>query len=1774
MCRHARLIFEETLCAPHVATAYIFIDTCACSSVGKSNMGGTDSLCPPNHPMSASSECSFLTLSDDDDFVYQMDKLINDLEAIDYAEACGIPAYVCVRPAGFKKRILNKLYDPLTYDLCDHDPWFRPLMVDTVAEVTAAVVTRNIFERVVHNACKAERRVDRMDTFMVKYTTRERVRDEERYQAWLRHRYFVRLRAQFKHAHREHLRREKALRTVLVPTVAFKPQCVTHREKRIVRALSHRLVRNVALQSGQKEKEDKQKAFKAFKRREAREAADQQQRDAAAARKKAEYKSKSKAERERDVKSNRDKRNPAFQSGGKLGVAVGAAAALLASKLYSLLGKTGRVVDRVYDLTSSLKSMAEKLKEAFGSMLWQVPFCMVAFFAARSYIGVSQALVLTLLCGFVKIVGPQVWARISGFFPVRDVVLQSAEDLFSTASKLLATFFTFSMLKGYKGSIITEMLKRIGSLKRIGEGWEVFINWSMQALEACVNLVRRCFGKERITLLKSAHTPFRDWCKLVDDMVFKESTTVEPTTAKLKDMMQLLQRGYEFKEIYRGTTMSRSVEEYCLKLITCIQPYQGALSASGNFRFEPVSMFLYGLPGIGKTLIAPMLCVAIMKESGLVPKEATMDDVLKEIFQKGTSKFWNGYCYQLCLVMDDAFQLRAYPGFDDHDSMTLIRAVTSWLFPLDFADLASKGKINFGSKFIYGTTNLKCIDSELRTLIQEPEAVSRRMHFPYSMRVRKEFTLDDGVKLDYAKFSKELKRAAEEEVPIDRFPWFIWEAARHDFLTGVTSDKWEPFKDVVLDVAGSIKSRVASHVDAKASLADFCDGYMKFQSGTTNEEERDSYLDHILRDRACGSKPNRNLYDMLKLDSEAEFDDVIPTFRRVIRLIHPDKNGGDERCTRATQLLLDALDVHLGRGRTTVFEEQDGEERSFGKYVEIVRKGTMILAALGAGWFLGKAILSIVNGMWDMIRNFFGRSPTDLDKKGNVKFQSNRPNTPRNRNMNPARLQSGAYAVPNIIYNNTYKMYAREVDGLPRIIGQVIFFMSTLAAVPDHFFGVLENFVADGTISPESKLTFVSAANPSLDVEVPVHKFLAYRRKCYENMEVTFVEFKDIRSHHNIVGNTMCESDIKHLRGRICTLRVMEMKFEDPRAKPKTRPFPHSGKIVDGKSLRLSGRRVDRYFEYPEIRTFNGYCGAPLCIDDNSLFSGRTLIGMHVAGCETSAGGYSAIITKEMVQSAAKHFETIEDKFAEDLTERGVAWQASALPCFEDMGSFLPIGRVDKPINLSPATSYFKTPLYGSLGPYTHQPAKLGKVFKDGEVIYPMKNAVKPYSSRVEAYDETNFELATHVAMSKFTALTEHFPKRIYTFEEAVKGIPQEKFRSIPRGTSAGFPYIYDVRNGKKEFFGEDDEYDLLRPSAVELKGRTYYVISSAEEGIRLAHVFNDFMKDELRPIEKVDACATRLISSAPLDYTVVVRMYFGAFCAAMMRVNVLSGCAPGMCAYTDWTKLATFLSQKGEHCFDGDFKAFDSSEQPSLHEHLLNFINAWYDDGPVNARVRRVLWMDLTHSRHIGGPGDNQVFLYQWNKSLPSGHPLTTVVNSMYSLVLLVLAYIEATGDLTGFWNHVHAVTYGDDNVVNVDDIVAPIYNQEVVANVLKRKFNVIYTPSNKAGELERTKPITSLSFLKRGFALRNNTWLCPLEKESFLYTVYWSKNRKEMTNIMHDVLEIALQELSMHDSAQWDDYAPKIAQLLKGLGHQTQAPLKQAQYLRVVQARTDVWY
>lgn len=263
------------------------------------------------------------------------------------------------------------------------------------------------------------------------------------------------------------------------------------------------------------------------------------------------------------------------------------------------------------------------------------------------------------------------------------------------------------------------------------------------------------------------------------------------------------------------------------------------------------------------------------------------------------------------------------------------------------------------------------------------------------------------------------------------------------------------------------------------------------------------------------------------------------------------------------------------------------------------------------------------------------------------------------------------------------------------------------------------------------------------------------------------------------------------------------------------------------------------------------------------------------------------------------------------------------------------------------------------------------------------------------------------------------------------------------------------------------------------------------------------------------------------------------SFTAATQNSNIANGIAVGMNPYKDWDKLVQHLHATSKHIVAGDFTAFDGNELPQVHKAICVEVNRWYGGSDEESLVRTVLFKEVYSSKHLCGKGMSRTHVVQWNKSLPSGHPATSVLNSFYNLTLFVLVFNHVhKGVGLDFWEHISPVVYGDDNVAAVSQVALLRFNQQTMADTCKL-FGQIYTPEDKKTVLTApSRPITACTFLKRSFVHEEGRWMCPLELDSVIWRCYWHRGTLTETEALQQNLEGTLLELSMHPQSVWTQF------------------------------------
>jgi len=265
--------------------------------------------------------------------------------------------------------------------------------------------------------------------------------------------------------------------------------------------------------------------------------------------------------------------------------------------------------------------------------------------------------------------------------------------------------------------------------------------------------------------------------------------------------------------------------------------------------------------------------------------------------------------------------------------------------------------------------------------------------------------------------------------------------------------------------------------------------------------------------------------------------------------------------------------------------------------------------------------------------------------------------------------------------------------------------------------------------------------------------------------------------------------------------------------------------------------------------------------------------------------------------------------------------------------------------------------------------------------------------------------------------------------------------------------------------------------------------------------------------------------------------MYYASFVSWIIHNRIVNGIGIGINAYgSDWTTLVAYLAQVGNKFIAGDFKAFDASLSMRLLIVIGILIHGWYRDGWEI--VRSVLWQEIYNSRHLNGKR-----VYEWLHALPSGHPLTTLINSLANQILVRVIFKRLCPDLV-FEDHVRAVVYGDDIVLAVSDVAIGRFNQRTMTEEFA-KLNMTFTAERKDDIVPEYRPLSEITFLKRGFVnhpLVPGVFLAPLALEVVLDMPYWTMKTNMENDISRDKLNCALDELSLHGQAKFMEWAPKM--------------------------------
>jgi hypothetical protein len=570
-----------------------------------------------------------------------------------------------------------------------------------------------------------------------------------------------------------------------------------------------------------------------------------------------------------------------------------------------------------------------------------------------------------------------------------------------------------------------------------------------------------------------------------------------------------------------------------------------------------------------------------------------------------------------------------------------------------------------------------------------------------------------------------------------------------------------------------------------------------------------------------------------------------------------------------------------------------------------------------------------------------------------------------------------------------------------------------------------------------------------------------------------------------------------------------------------------------------------------------GDCGSIIVMND--LQGNPRITGMHVAGDTESRDRFSSRINRNDLDIAY-------DVFNIDFPK--LKGSANTIAYYEETGGFKHLDN-EKNIPHGVGDIIDKSAIVGVVPKEVHNfsnltskiiPSKISE-FLDEEIkhkkepaiislfdsrnkqgIEPSLKAVNKYlCSPTDAHID-DIKLAADHLYYKQAPMDGDIPRRILTKEEALRGIDKTNIGAIDRNTSPGEPWTSMYKGlGKHNIITEYPFKWKDQRVSVAVDQR----IENYKNNCSVPTLTITFPKDELRGKAKVDAVDTRTIECLPMDLTLVTRMYFGAWISMLYKNNEKLSCQGGLDPTSNqWGRTLQRLKTKGYKFIAGDYKNFDGKPSVDMIMAVCDMVNRWYNDGEVNATIRRRIVFDS-----IDRITACQSVYLKLDHGIPSGFALTMSFNSMLNDMYKCMAWLNVMPDnlrsLKIMEEDTDAITLGDDHVISLSDKVAEHFNVQTFGDYLA-SIGVIYTDANKNPYLTAPKYVNELeiSFLKRTWRPHPQDYtlmMAPLDQDTIRERVHWIKNSSNHTQIKDrtfDNISESLKDMVPHGETAFADF------------------------------------
>lgn len=165
-----------------------------------------------------------------------------------------------------------------------------------------------------------------------------------------------------------------------------------------------------------------------------------------------------------------------------------------------------------------------------------------------------------------------------------------------------------------------------------------------------------------------------------------------------------------------------------------------------KLRLEPVMVYIFGKPGVGKSLLMNTTITMVMNKIDAMEKRSVPFKLSKNLYVRNENEdHWNGFVPSEArvTVFDDAMQLRTEDSIANlvHDIIRMHNVTT---YPLNMADLDSKGATPFMSSMVFFTSNIRPSRNLIATAANSPDAILRRFTVVIEQKIKPEYANEYG----------------------------------------------------------------------------------------------------------------------------------------------------------------------------------------------------------------------------------------------------------------------------------------------------------------------------------------------------------------------------------------------------------------------------------------------------------------------------------------------------------------------------------------------------------------------------------------------------------------------------------------------------------------------------------------------------------------------------------------------------------------------------------------------------------------------------------------------------------------------------------------------------------------------------------------------------------------------------------------------------------------------------------------------------------------------